>query len=126
MNSDAGTASRGAPERDIWRLPKVMEVRFRRKRFDPPRRVTSLGVDRMATEAVEVEIVTSEPFMTRALGPVLWIGETALTTAEGVKKNVYRFFSFEPEVLKTGARVTLSWNSPGAPRQETDFHYELR
>lgn len=124
MNSDTGRPTPRAPQRDIWQLPKVLEVRFRRKRLEPPRRVTSRGVDRMVTAAVEVEIVTSEPFATRALGPVLWVGETPLTVAEGGKKNVYRFFSFEPENLKPGAPVALSWNSSGAPRQETRFRYE--
>jgi len=101
----------------------VLDVHFRRRHFDPARRVTSAGVDRQERDAIEIEIHVSEPFQIRALGPVLWVGEEALTSAEGNGKNRYRFFSFKPDALKADAPISLGWNTPGAPRTRTRFQY---
>jgi hypothetical protein len=101
----------------------VLDVRVRRRRFDPPRRVTSQGVDREVRDAIEVEIRVSEPFVIRALGPVLWVGEEPLTIVESNGKDVYRFFSLKPEALRADAPISLAWNSPGSRRKETRYRY---
>jgi hypothetical protein len=123
MTIDSGGAAQRPESPDLWRLPDVLEVRVRRRRFDPPRRVTSAGVDREVSDAVEIEIHVSEPFQIRALGPVLWVGSEPLTIAEGDGKDVYRFFSFQPDGLQAEAPIALAWNSPGAPRKETPHRY---
>jgi hypothetical protein len=123
MNTDPGEAALPLEAPDLWHLPEVLDVRVRRRRFDPPRRVTTEGVDREVGEAVEVEIRVSEPFGIRALGPVLWVGEVPLTIGERSNDDLYGFFSFEPEALQADAPISLGWNSPGAPRRETHFRY---
>lgn len=109
---------------DIRRLPKVDRLRVRRREFDPPRRVTSQGVDREVREAIEIEVRVSEPFTVRALGPVLWVGDEPLTVAESDRNDVYRFFAFDPEVLRPEAPISLSWGL-GGPREEIPYRYSL-
>jgi hypothetical protein len=123
MSIDPG----GPPQRhgaiDLWRLPEVQDVRIRHRHFDPPRRVTHMGVDREIRDAIEIEIRVSEPFVIRALSPVLWVGDEPLTIAEVGGKDVYRFFAFDPSALKPGATISLGWNSPKTQRKRTQFEY---
>jgi hypothetical protein len=85
--------------------------------------VTTDGIDRHLDEAVEIEIRVSEPFVIRALGPVLWVGNEPLTIGESSSEDLYGFFSFEPATLQDDAPISLGWNSAGAPRKETRFRY---
>jgi hypothetical protein len=109
---------------DLWRIPEILGIEVRRRQFDPPRRVTTKGVDRDVREAIEIEIRVSEPFAVRALGPVLWVGDEPLAAAEGDGKNVYRFFSFDPGALKANAEISLGWNTASAPREKTPYRYQ--
>ena len=108
---------------DLRRLPDILDVQIRLRRFDPPRRVTVAGKDTQANEAVEVEVRVSEPFQIRALGPVLWVGEEPLTIGDSPSERVYRFYAFTPARLRADAPITLSWDTPGAPRKETKYRY---
>lgn len=123
-NLDPGGPAEQRPAVDLWRLPEVLDMRVRRRHFDPPRRVTVEGKDIEARDAVEVEVRVAEPFTIRALGPVLWVGDEPLTVADSDGARVYRFFEFRPEALRAGALIALAWNSPGAPRAATRFRYE--
>jgi hypothetical protein len=123
MTIDSGGSPQKPKGIDLWRLPKVLELRARRKRFDPPFRLTVEGTDRYVKEGIEIEIRVSEPFAERALGPVLWVGDEPLTIAEGDGNDTYRFFAFKPEALQANAPISLSWNSPGARRNETRFRF---
>lgn len=122
MSTDAGQPAAPQKQPDPWHLPEILAVRVRPRRFDPPYRVTTAGVDREVREAIEVEIRVSEPFGIRALGPALWIGNVPLTVAEN-EGNVYRFFAFGPEVLKPNSPISVAWNSAGAPRKRTRHRY---
>ena len=123
MDFDAGQPVQERKAPDLWRLPRVLEVRVYRQRFTPPKRVTEKGIDREVHEGVEIEIRVSEPFAIRALGPVLWIGDEPLTVAEGRGKAVYRFLCLTPEALQDGASISLSWNSPSARRERIGYRY---
>src|SRR4051812_38565089 len=123
MDSDAPRpiVQRNAP--DLQRLPEILEVHIRWRRFDKPRRVTVSGEDTFHSEAIEFELHVSEPFQIRALGPVLWVGDEPLTVADEVKTGVYRFYSFAPAKLRPGASIALAWNSAGAERKPTKYAY---
>lgn len=124
MSMDSGEP--GRPDwLDLARLPDILAVRLRRRAFDPPRRVTSKGVDREVTEAIEIEIRVSEPFVIRALGPVLWVGDEPLTVAETDADDVYRFLAFEPKALAPEAPIALSWGIDGS-RKTTPHRFSLR
>ena len=121
MDSDAPRpiVHRQAP--DLQRLPDILEVHIRWRRFDRPRRVTVSGKDTFHEEAMEFELRLSEPFQVRALGPVLWVGDEPLTIADEVSTSVYRFYSFAPDKLRANAPIALAWNSAGAERKATKY-----
>jgi hypothetical protein len=123
MASDSGKVLQQSNNRDIRRLPDVVSLQIQRRHFDPPRRVTLKGVDHFYSDAVQIEVAVSEPFIIRALGPALWIGDEALTAMESASEKTYRFFSFTPEVLKDGADISLSWNAPHPERKQTKYQY---
>ena len=125
MSIDSGGPLHDKKPIDLWRLPEILELRARRRHFEPAFRVTAEGKDRFVQEAVEVEIRVSEPFAVRGLGPILWIGNEPLTIAESDDKSTYRFFGFNPEALLADAPIALSWNTPGAHRAETRFRFSL-
>jgi hypothetical protein len=129
MSYDSGNTDSGAPlpphvSPDLWRLPDVLDLRVRRRHFDPPFRLTVKGVDHMESDAIEIEIRVSEPFAIRALGPVLWVGDEPLTSAESDGKDVYRFFAFKAEELRPDAPISLSWGATGAPRKDIGRRYK--
>lgn len=125
MTMDSGGSHRAHKPIDLWRLPEILELHVRRRRFQREFRVTTAGKDHYVQDAIEVEIQVSEPFAVRALGPVLWIGDEPLTVAESDGKTTYRFFAFRPEALRMGDPISLSWNTPGAKRSETRFRFAM-
>jgi hypothetical protein len=66
--------------------------------------MTTEGVHREVSDAVEVEIRASEPFGIRALGPVFWVGDEPLMIGERSNDDLYGFSSFEPEALQLTRR----------------------
>jgi hypothetical protein len=124
MSTDSGAPRRPAHVTDIAKVPDVVSIAIRRRHFDTPRRVTRRGVDRMVSDAVEFEVRISEPFPIRALGPALWVGDEALTTA-AVDGLTYHFFAFEPDRLKTNAPISLGWSTPTESRKLTQYRFTM-
>jgi hypothetical protein len=124
MSSDSGAPRRSAQVTDLAKVPDVVSIAIRRHHFDTPRRVTREGVDRMVSDAIEFEVRLSEPFPIRALGPALWIGDEALTTAEVDGLNCH-FFAFEPDKLKANAPISLGWSTPGGSRKTTQYRFTM-
>ncbi len=120
------TAGQVPPQRDVnlWHLPDILAVEVHHVRFKRPRRYTVQGKDNEVSEAVEITIETSEPFLIRALNPALFVGDIALTATEGEGDRRYRFLAFQPDDLKPGEAISIAWNSPGAPRKATGFAYQ--
>jgi hypothetical protein len=120
------TAGRVPPHGDanLWHLPDVLAVEVHHVRYRRPRRHTIQGKDHEISEAVEITIETSEPFIIRALNPALFVGDIALTPTEGEGDRRYRFVALQPGELKPGAPISIAWNSPGAPQKATGFTYQ--
>jgi hypothetical protein len=124
MSSDSGAPQRGPNIVNLSKLPDIVSLEIRRRHFDPPRRVTRKGVDRLVSDAIEFAVRLSEEFPIRALGPALWVGNEPLTTAE-VDGLTYRFLAFEPDKLEAGAPIALGWSSPSEARKPTQFRFTL-
>jgi hypothetical protein len=124
MSNDSGAPRRSAHVADLAKVPDVVSIAIRRRHFDPPRRVTRKGVDRRVSDAIEFEVRLSEPFPIRALGPALWVGDEALTTAD-VDGLTYRFFAFEPDKLKPNAPISLGWSTPSEGRKTTQYRFTM-
>ena len=125
MVTDSGGPLPPPPHRDIWRIPEILDLQIRLRRFDRPRRVITHGVTHEAGEAVEFELRISEPFPIRALGPALWVGDHAITSAEQVDELTYRFHGFELDKLRADAPITLGWSVPGERRRPTRFRFTM-
>ena len=124
MANDFGTPHHSPRVEDLSKLPDVISLEIRRRHFDQPRRVTKKGVDRFVREAVEFEVRISEAFPVRALGPALWIGDEALTSAD-TEGLTYHFFAFEPDKLKPEAPISIGWSSPSAGRKKTRYRFAM-
>jgi len=96
----------------------------RRRHFDRPRRVTRKGVDRFVSDAIEFEVRISEAFPIRALGPALWVGNVALTSADA-EGLTYHFFAFEEDKLQPGAPISVGWSSPSERRKKTRYRFVI-
>jgi hypothetical protein len=110
------------PEPDITFLPDVVAVESVLRRYRDPRYRADGPNVIPVDQAVEITITTSDPFPERALGPVLFIGNTRATESERVGQNRYRFYVYEPEQLEDGAPIGVGWFGQRDPRQ-TGFRF---
>jgi len=109
---------------NLSNLPNVVSLVIRRRHFDQPRRVTRKGVDHFVSEAIEFEVRFSEAFPIRALGPALWVGNVALTSADA-EGLTYHFFAFEEDKLQPGAPISVGWSSPSERRKKTRYRFVI-
>ncbi len=122
MTTDPGAKIPQPKSPDLSRLPDILDAQARARRFEPPRRVTTNGVDRHVDAGIEIEVKLSEPFVIRALSPVLWIGDTLLTEMD-CNGTICRFYAFDPQRLPKNGSIALSWGFADAPRKATRHHY---
>jgi hypothetical protein len=116
-----------APQReepDLWRLPDVLDLQIRWRRFDPPKLVTVEGKDEYWPEAIEFDLQLSEPFVSRAAFPVLWVGERALTVTTGRGDRAISFYAREPGGLVPGAPIVLAWTGGRERGREAKVRYQ--
>jgi hypothetical protein len=106
---------------DIWYLPKILNVRVERARFDPPRLHVRQGKSEYVTEATAIVIETDGSIPVRAAAAVLFVGDTALTESERAGKNRYRFYGFKEDQLPQGAPIGLGWTGIDHALETTKF-----
>ncbi len=111
------------PKLDIWQLPRALNVRVERVRFEPPRLHVVQGKESRVNEATAVVIETDGAFPIRAASPVLFVGSVALTESESVGTNQYRFLALDGEPLRDGAPIWLGWTGVREPLQNTGLEY---
>ena len=77
-------------------------------------------------DAVEFIVKTDGPIPGRALGPALYVGDTAVTEVTEVGPNTYRFVAPVRERLERDAPISLSWSGelPSEVKSD-DFRYRL-
>ena len=84
---------------------------------------SALPEDGADTFAVVVK--TDQPIPVRAMGPVLYVGGTALTEVTEIAPNTYRFVAHRPLDLKPGAPMHLGWpGQPPASGQVSRFQFK--
>jgi len=111
--------------RPAFGLPEILDIEIRRVPFAAPKRRNFESALARYKEAIEFTVRTDRPIPTRALGPVLYVGDTPVTECAPVETNTYRFLAFEPKALKRGAPITLGWSGERAEeRRLTKFRYE--
>jgi hypothetical protein len=125
MSSDAGGRLPDLPRVD-FALPEVLDLRIRPTAFDPPRLNNFDSALPRTADAVEFVVTTAGPIPARALGPALFVGETAVTEVTQIAPDTYRFVALTREGLDIGAPISLGWagDSPEEVK-ETRFRFEL-
>jgi hypothetical protein len=124
MTSDASDREPAPPRVDLWKLPRLRVVEQRLRRYREPR-VTYVGTERIEhDQAFEAVVETSEPFIPRAVSPVLYVGEVEIREWEMEDATHYRFFGYELDRYERGAPIGLGWPDAGSPETETGAHFE--
>lgn len=112
-----------------WKLPEIRGVEMRAAVYEPRRPSNFESPLSVARNAVEFVVRLAAPLPARALGPVLWVGEKALTESESLDKEgkEFRFWSFERTGLKDGAAIALAWTGekPVNEKGKAKFTYRL-
>jgi hypothetical protein len=125
MNSDSGERLSGPPPQE-FKLPRVLDVQIRAIKFEAPRLRNFTSSLESSTEAVEFIVKTDGPIPIRALGPALYVGETAVTEVTEIEANTYRFVALNRRGLKKDAPITLSWTGqPPKERKDADIRFHL-
>lgn len=110
---------------DLWHLPDVLDLVVRWVSYEPPKlRYVSPTEVAEYTEGIEFEIRTETPLPTRALPPVILVGNEIVGDMEEVGGNRYIFRGFEPDRLNRGAPIALGWPTKPGQTRETKFRYE--
>lgn len=109
MTDRDGFAGQIEPTVDLTVLPEIESVTVREVTF-ADERVEYEGLEPVRhRSAIAFDVTTSEPFVTRALGPAVFVGETAFPTFDRIAANQYRFYAFDTEQLEQGAPITVGW-----------------
>jgi hypothetical protein len=125
MTTDmSGKEERGVPL--WWSLPEIVDIKIMRISYQGPKRRFFVSYLAKYTEAIEFLVKTTGPFPIRALSPVLYVGDVAVTENESVEELLYRFLAFEFDRLEEGALISLGWtDTPPYQRLKTVFRYKL-
>lgn len=113
------TTDSGAPERrprPDFRLPRLLSIKARAIRFSPSEKRNFRSRIAALDSTVEFAVETDAPIPIRALGPVLYVGDTAVTECIADDDTHYRFIALEPKALRVGAPIVLGW--AGGARDE--------
>jgi len=117
----------GRPPR--WELPAITEVQMRAAVYEPRRPKNFESPLSVVRDAVEFVVRLAAPLPARALGPVLWVGQTRLTESESLDKEAkeLRFWSFNRAELKAGAPISMAWmgEKPVKEKGKAKFTYRL-
>jgi hypothetical protein len=123
MSTDPGELEPRAPGPDLA-LPEVKTLRTQRTRFEPRRRNFKSALPAV-DGAVEFLVETVSPIPARALGPVLYVGETPVTEVTADDETHYRFVALRPSELERGAPISLGWSGrPPEERLRTPYRFE--
>lgn len=125
MSNDSGERMPDAARPDFL-MPKILDVQIRRTLFEPrPLRNFASSMP-SSDKAVEFIVKTDGPIPIRALGPVLYIGEIAVTEVSELGPNVYRFIAPTAQEMTRNAKIVLSWTGQSPTgKDRAVFRYEL-
>jgi hypothetical protein len=124
MPFDQTTPLESAPRPD-WDLPEIIGMKIRSAEFRPHKTRNFKSPLVPVKNAVEIVITLKSPMPIRAMAPVLYVGDIALTESEPVDKTELniRFWALEPEKLPEHAPISMAWTGSGQEKRETKFSF---
>lgn len=122
---DTGQRQPDQPGNDLWRLPDVLDTQVVHAHYTQPRTFVAGPKLIEMQEGIEITITVSSEFPTRALSPVLYVGDHALTEFERIGENRYRFYAHEASKLKEDAPLSLGWFGQPERKTLTSFAYRV-
>ncbi len=108
-----------------WKLPELLKVHAVHVRYPKPKPHARGSRLVEAVEAIEILVETAAPFPVEAYGPVLYVGDIAVTESERLGERIYRFFAYDPSELEEGAPISLGWFGRQGRRSSTGFRFKL-
>ncbi len=127
MSTDSQSQEPTRPMPDWWQLPKITDIETKRTRYTPAKYKFVQSAYAGYREVVELLVSYEGEFqISRALSPILFVGDVPVGESELLEGNRIRFLAFQPEQLKEGAPISVGW--PGRPdlQKDTGFRYELK
>ena len=125
MSSDTGERLPDPPRAD-FSMPKVIDIQIRATKFEASRLRNFTSSLSSSDDAAEFVVKTDGPIPIRALGPVLYVGETPVTEVTEVGPNTYRFVAPARRELKRDTPIHLGWTGqPITESERTAFRYQL-
>jgi hypothetical protein len=116
MTSDPGRREPRGRRPDLS-LPRVRSVSARATSFTPPARRNFESRLPALDSTVEFAVETEAPLPVRALGPVLYVGDTPVSHVIVDDETHYRFVALQPQELREGAPITLAWTGDPPDRR---------
>jgi hypothetical protein len=113
MSSDSGGRIRQRRQ-SSFRLPRLVDVEIRASGFESPRHRNFKSSLTRRKGAVDFVVRTDRPIPSRALGPALFVGSSAVTEMTEVEPNTYRFTSLGDLELREDAEIRLGWTGQAA------------
>src|SRR5262245_40154095 len=112
--------------RPRWDLPAIVDIKIRRTVVSAPKHKHFRSALPERRDAVEFLVRTSGPIPARALGPALFVGEVEVAESQEAGENLYRFFAYDLDRLKSRAPIAWGWMSATkGDRIRTKFTYKL-
>ena len=111
------------------RLPALLDVTISRRPFTPPKFEFVTSSLRGIEEVIAFDLRLDGPLPVQTNeGPVLYVGDVALSDAEVVEDGYVRYLAFPDrwEQLEAGAPIALGWPGRGPESKGVHrFRYEL-
>lgn len=126
MTTDSQNKEKRLRIPDWWELPKIKDIRIRRVRYEANnyKYIKSDYADH--EEAIELMVEYEGDFqVSRAVGPILYIGDVPVGEVELLDKKRARFLAFRTKQLKKGAPISIGWPGEEKRRKKTGFQFKM-
>lgn len=120
-SSGSGPGGNGAA---LWHLPQIVGVAFLYAKYAPPRFNYVAGQRVDYQSAVEILVATDGRLPIRAWSPVLFVGNTAISTYQAHSDTLYRFVAYDYNQLQLGDVIALGWPQFPDGKEPSQFVYQ--
>jgi hypothetical protein len=126
MTTDSQNKEKRLRIPDWWELPKIKDIRIRRVRYQAKKYKYIKSDYTDHDEAIELMVEYEGDFqVSRAVGPILYIGDIPVGEVEFVDKKHARFLAFRPKQFQKDAPISIGWPGELKRRKKTGFQFKM-